>query len=175
MAHGLVLLFTGEGKGKTTAALGTAFRAWGHGMRVFFLQFVKGERVTTGERLAVAKLPDNFLELETMGAGFIFAREGEEHHREAARRAWERAREVVLSGTYDLVVLDEFTYVLRYGFVSLEEVRELVATRPPALHLIFTGRGAPPELVELADTVTEMREVKHHYRKGISAQKGIEF
>ncbi|RDV84612.1 cob(I)yrinic acid a,c-diamide adenosyltransferase [Ammonifex thiophilus] len=174
MARGLVLLFTGEGKGKTTAALGTALRAWGHGMRILFLQFVKGERVMTGERLAASRLGGGFI-LETMGAGFIFGREKEERHREAARRAWERAKEAVSSGEYDLVVLDEFTYVLRYGFVSMAEVEEMVRSRPAGVHLIFTGRGAPQELIDLADTVTEMREVKHHYRQGISAQKGIEY
>lgn len=174
MKRGLILLFTGNGKGKTTAALGMALRAWGHGMRVLVIQFIKSARVETGERLAAVRLGERFV-IRTLGEGFVFEGEDVERHREAARRALETAREAFKSGEHDLVVLDEITLAIKYGLISEEQVLELISLKPPATHLVFTGRDAPRSLVELADTVTEMESVKHHYLQRIEAQKGIEY
>ncbi|MGQ9513391.1 cob(I)yrinic acid a,c-diamide adenosyltransferase [Thermodesulfitimonas sp.] len=172
MAQGLVMVFTGDGKGKTTAALGMALRAWGHGMRVFIVQFVKSDRVKTGERLAAARLGERFV-IETLGEGFVSPADDLARHREAAARALAAAREALTSG-YDLVVLDEITHALRHGLVSEEAVLELIAAKP-AVHLVLTGRDAPPALIARADLVTEMRAVKHHYTAGVPAQKGVEY
>ncbi|WP_334110353.1 cob(I)yrinic acid a,c-diamide adenosyltransferase [Thermodesulfitimonas autotrophica] len=173
MAQGLVMVFTGDGKGKTTAALGMALRAWGHGMRVFIVQFVKSDRVMTGERLAAAQLGERFV-IQTLGEGFVFPAADRDRHREAAARALAAAREA-LTGGYDMVVLDEITHALRHGLVSEEAVLMLIDAKPPAVHLVLTGRDAPPALVERADLVTEMRAVKHHYARGVPAQKGVEY
>lgn len=175
MAQGLVIVFTGDGKGKTTAALGMALRAWGHGMRVFIVQFVKSDRVETGERLAAAQLGERFI-IKTFGEGFIFPEEEDfGRHREAAERALATAREALTSGAYDMVVLDEITHALKHGLVGEEAVLELVAAKPSTVHLVLTGRDAPPALVACADLVTEMRAVKHHYAQGVPAQKGVEY
>ncbi|MEW6771406.1 MAG: cob(I)yrinic acid a,c-diamide adenosyltransferase [Bacillota bacterium] len=174
MSRGLVMVFTGDGKGKTTAALGMALRAWGHGMRVLVIQFVKSARVETGERLAAARLGERFV-IKTLGEGFVFEGEDVERHRVAARRALETAREAVQSGEYDLVVLDEIIHALKHGLVSEEELVALIAAKSPAVHLVLTGRDAPEAIVARADLVTEMRAVKHHYRSGVPAQKGIEY
>lgn len=174
MSRGLVMVFTGDGKGKTTAALGMALRAWGHGMRVLVIQFVKSARVETGERLAAARLGGRFV-IKTLGEGFVFEGEDVERHRVAARRALETAREAVQSGEYDLVVLDEIIHALKHGLVSEEELVALIAAKSPAVHLVLTGRDAPEAIIARADLVTEMRAVKHHYRSGVPAQKGIEY
>lgn len=174
MSRGLVMVFTGDGKGKTTAALGMALRAWGHGMRVLVIQFVKSARVETGERLAAARLGERFV-IKTLGEGFVFEGEDVERHREAARRALETAREAVQSGEYDLVVLDEITHALKHGLITEEAVLALLAAKSPAVHLVLTGRDAPEAIVARADLVTEMRAVKHHYQRGVPAQKGIEY
>ncbi|MEW6447773.1 MAG: cob(I)yrinic acid a,c-diamide adenosyltransferase [Bacillota bacterium] len=174
MKHGLVMIFTGNGKGKTTAAIGTALRAWGHGMRVLIVQFIKSGRVETGECLAAARLGERFV-IKTLGEGFVFEGEDVERHRDAARRALEAAREAVQSGDWDLVVLDEITHALRHGLISEEAVLDLIIAKPPLVHLILTGRGASQALIERADTVTEMRCVKHHYEHGLAAQRGIEY
>jgi len=174
MKQGLVIVFTGDGKGKTTAALGMALRAWGHGMRVLIVQFIKSTRVETGERLAAARLGERFV-IKTLGEGFLFGEGDLARHREAAGRALEAAREAVQSGEYDLVVLDEITHALRHGLITEEAVLELVTSKPPAVHLVLTGRDASRTLIERADLVTEMRAVKHHYQRGVPAQKGIEY
>ncbi|MBE0465617.1 MAG: cob(I)yrinic acid a,c-diamide adenosyltransferase [Candidatus Desulforudis sp.] len=171
---GLVLVFTGDGKGKTTAALGLALRAVGHGMRVLVLQFVKGGW-ETGEIKAAAGLAG--LEIRSVGAGFVHPGEeqGLSRHREAAGQALAEARAALQSGLHDLVILDEALCALGLSLVSLEELLTLISLRPPGMHLVLTGRGAPPEIVARADLVTEMREVKHPYHAGIAAQRGIEF
>ena len=172
----LVIVFTGDGKGKTTAALGTALRAVGHGLRVLVLQFVKGSwpygELEAAERLAP------LLEIRQCGRG-CFGVPGDEvpeqEHREAARRGLEEARREIASGEWDMVVLDEVTLVVDFGFVDLEELLECLRSRPPNVHLLITGRRAHPRLVEGADMVTEMKMVRHPFEKGFEAQKGIEF
>ena len=172
---GLVLINTGPGKGKTTAALGTALRAAGNGMRVLVLQFIKGSW-HYGELDSIARLGPDFI-IRQMGRGFVKVG-GAETDPEDIRlveAAWAEAREAILSGEWDLVVLDEINYAIGYGMLAPEQVAQTLRARPEMVHVILTGRNAHPLLVELADTVTEMREVKHAYQKGILAQRGIEF
>ena len=172
---GLILVNTGNGKGKTTAALGMALRAWGQGMKVLVLQFIKGGW-KYGELKAAEKLGPNF-EIRQMGEGFIKGPGDQslEEHRQAAAEALAAANTEIISGKYDLIILDEILYAINYGLVTLSDTLDLMAKKPEGLHLVLTGRNAPPEIIEQADLVTEMREIKHHYTKGISAQKGIEF
>ncbi|MEW6183877.1 MAG: cob(I)yrinic acid a,c-diamide adenosyltransferase [Bacillota bacterium] len=174
MIRGLVHLYTGDGKGKTTAALGMAFRAWGHGMRVLMIQFLKSGRVQTGERLAAGRIGDGFL-IETMGEGFVFEESDTSRHHETAQQAYRAAREALIAAKYDMVILDEVTWAIKCGLVSEEQILTLLESRPPGVHLVLTGRDAPPSLIERADIVTEMRDIKHHYRAGVEAQKGIEY
>jgi cob(I)alamin adenosyltransferase len=172
---GLILINTGPGKGKTTAALGTALRAVGNGMRVLVLQFLKGSW-HYGELDAVLAHAPNFV-LKQMGRGFVKVG-GAETDPEDIRlveAAWAEAREAILSGEWDLVILDEINYAISYGMLDPAQVAETLRARPEMVHVILTGRSAHPLLVELADTVTEMREVKHAYQKGILAQRGIEY
>jgi len=172
---GLTLVFTGSGKGKTTAALGMALRAWGQGMKVLIIQFIKGGW-KYGELKAAEKLGPGF-EMRQMGEGFIkdAAGEGLEAHRAAAQKALAEARQAVREPGYDLVILDEINYALHYRLVELADVLEMIRSKPPGLHLVLTGRNAAPEVVELADLVTEMKEIKHPYSSGVKAQKGIEY
>lgn len=175
---GLVIVFTGDGKGKTTAAIGMAVRAAGNRMRVRVIQFIKG-RWKTGEQEALKALAPN-LELVRTGRGFTLERlrdqriPMDEHHA-AARAGFALVRETVTSDAYDVVVLDEILGSVKAGLVSLEDLLELVANKPPRLHLVLTGRGAPDGLVQLADLVTEMRLIKHPFQQGILAQRGVEF
>jgi len=173
--RGLLLINTGPGKGKTTAALGTALRAVGNGMRVLVLQFLKGSW-HYGELDAVQPFGSNFV-LKQMGRGFVKVG-GAETDPEDIRlveAAWAEAREAILSGEWDLVILDEINYAISYGMLDPDLVADTLRQRPEMVHVILTGRNAHPTLVELADTVTEMREVKHAYQKGILAQRGIEY
>lgn len=173
--RGLVMIFTGDGKGKTTAALGLGLRAWGQGMRVLVLQFLKSPSWPAGEREAVRRLEG--FEIRPLGLGFVRGR-GEDElrpHREAARQALTVAREAVAGGEWDLVVLDEIFVALSLGLLAEEDLHAILDARSPSLHLALTGRGAPETVVARADLVTEMREVKHHYTRGIKAQKGIEY
>ena len=176
--RGLLLVFTGDGKGKSTAAFGLALRAAGNGFPVKVVQFIKGAW-KTGEREAIAEhLP--LIEVDVGGKGFTIERLRNPkvpmaEHQLAARAAFEAAREAVASGRYRLVVLDEILGSIRAGLVSEDEVLELAASRPEELHLVLTGRGASERIIEAADLVTEMREVKHHLQAGIPAQRGIEF
>jgi len=172
---GLLLINTGPGKGKTTAALGTALRAVGNGMRVLMLQFLKGSW-HYGELDAVQAFGENFV-LKQMGRGFVKVG-GAETDPEDIRMveaAWDEARAAIESGDWDLVVLDEINYAIGYGMLDPAVVAETLSNRPEMVHVILTGRNAHPLLVELADTVTEMREVKHAYQKGILAQRGLEY
>jgi cob(I)alamin adenosyltransferase len=172
---GLILVNTGNGKGKTTAALGMALRAWGQGMKVLILQFIKGGW-KYGELKAAKKLGPNF-EIRQMGEGFIKGADDRslDEHRHAAQQALEAARIEVSSGRYDLIILDEVLYAIHYGLLGLENVLDLLGQKPENLHLVLTGRNAPPEIIERADLVTEMCEVKHPFTRGIAAQKGIEY
>jgi len=172
---GLILINTGPGKGKTTAAMGTALRAVGCGMKVLMLQFIKGSW-HYGELDAVKAFGADFV-MKQMGRGFVKVG-GAETDAEDVRlveAAWAEAREAIYSGDWDMVVLDEINYAISYGMLDPAMVAEALRGRPEMVHVILTGRNAHPLLVELADTVTEMREVKHAYQKGILAQRGIEY
>ena len=173
--RGLILINTGPGKGKTTAAMGTALRAVGNGMRVLMIQFLKGSW-HYGELDAVKSFGDNFV-LKQMGRGFVKVG-GAETDPEDIRlveAAWAEARQAIYSGDWDMVVLDEINYAIGYGMLDPAIVADALRLRPEMVHVILTGRNAHPLLVELADTVTEMREMKHAYQKGILAQRGIEY
>lgn len=174
---GLVIVHTGNGKGKTTAALGLAIRAWGDGLRVCILQFIKGGwkygELKTIETLAAV---DGRIAIKQCGLGFTNTDEHEEdEHKEAADKALAMAREAITSGDWDLVILDEINYAVKFGLITVSDVLSLLDCRPKDLHLVLTGREASPELIERADLVTEMKQVKHPYEQGIKAQKGIEF
>lgn len=170
---GLVIVNTGDGKGKTTAALGMAIRAAGHGMKVCFIQFIKGSW-KYGELEAVKRFED-LIDFHVMGRGFTWKSDDREKDKVAARVAWDFAREMMVSGRYHMVVLDEFTYLLTYGMIDLEPVLAALAGKPLGLHVVITGRGAPPQLVAAADLVSQVQVVKHPFASGIKAQKGIEF
>ena len=172
--HGLIIVNTGHGKGKTTAALGTAFRAAGQGFNIMIIQFIKGSW-KYGE-LEAAKKFDN-LSITPMGKGFIKlgAAIPEPADCKLAEEAWDACEQVILSGDYDLVICDEVNYALAYNLLPVQRVIETLKRKPSAVHVILTGRDAPAEIIELADLVTEMKEIKHPYKKGISAQRGIEF
>lgn len=171
--RGLVLVFTGNGKGKTTAALGTLFRAWGRDFRVCVIQFLKAETGAWGEVKAAQRLG---IEWYKTGDGFTWTSKDIDETRAKALHGWELAKQKIASGEYDLVILDEFTYPLAFGWLDPGEVIEwLRAHKPPQMHLIITGRDAPPLLIEYADLVTEMREVKHPFAIGVKAQAGIEY
>jgi len=169
--QGLVILNTGDGKGKTTAALGMAMRAVGHGLRVAFVQFIKAWSV--GEHEAAARLAPQ-LEIFRMGKGFVGG-EATPEHRAAARDAREFVRQCLTGGRYEVVVADEVLTAVGLGLLTREEVEALLADRPREVHLVLTGRGAWDSLIEKADMVTDMRLVKHPYEKGTLAQEGVEF
>jgi len=170
-ARGLILINTGNGKGKSTAALGVAMRAAGQGLTVSIVQFIKG-KWKTGELDAARKLG---LELTPMGKGFTWESKNIEEDKALMRDAWKLSSEKILSGQFDLIILDEINYVLGYGYLAVDEVVRTLQSRPPHVHVVLTGRNAPEEIVAIADCVTEMRDIKHPYRNGISAQKGIDF
>lgn len=170
---GLIIVHTGAGKGKTTAALGLAFRALGQGMKVSMVQFIKGA-IPTGEAALVKQLHLPMV-LHTMGDGFTWNTQDRDQDMTTARRAWEQAKTLLHDATVDLVILDELNIVLRYGYLPLAEVLAELRNKRPMLHVVLTGRNALPEVIALADLVTEMRAVKHPYRAGIQAQKGVEF
>jgi cob(I)alamin adenosyltransferase len=171
--RGLVIVHTGAGKGKSTAAFGMVLRCIGHGMRVGVVQFVKGAW-GTGERDVLARFPD-LVTCRAMGEGFTWDTQDRERDIAAARAAWELAKEMIADPSYGLVLLDELNIVLRYDYLSLGEVLDVLKAKPRDLHVVVTGRNAKPELIELADLVTEMTLVKHPFRSGVKAQKGIEF
>ncbi len=171
--QGLLIVYTGEGKGKTTAALGTLFRAWGHGFRVAVIQFIKIEGARWGEIKAAERLG---IEWRTLGEGFVWEPDNDAEARARAIDAWALAQNRIASEAYDLLVLDEFTYPLHFGWIDPQQVVDwLIAHKPPDLHLIITGRNAPPELLSAADLVSEIRQVKHPFEAGMRAQKGVEF
>lgn len=173
MKKSLLMVNTGAGKGKTTAALGLAFRALGHGQRVCMIQFLKGGR-TYGEKISAEKFED-LLEFHVMGRGFTWKSDDFEKDIALARRAWSLAREKIDSRAYRLVILDELTYLISYRMLAEEEVVSFLENRPDKVHILVTGRNASKGLIAAADMVTEMAAVKHHYAAGVKAQKGIEF
>jgi len=170
---GLLVVHTGRGKGKSTAAWGLVLRTLGHGRRVGIVQFVKGRR-ETGERRFFERFPE-LVEIRVMGEGFTWETQDRERDIRAARAALAEARRMLAAPDFHLVVLDELNIVLRYGYLPVEEVLEVLAGRRPDLHVVVTGRNAPEALIEAADLVTEMVEVKHPFRAGIKAQLGIEY
>ncbi len=169
---GRVIVITGDGKGKTTSALGTAFRALGHGQRVCVVQFIKGKG-DYGERLLASSFEN--LDWFICGKGFLFKKEKHVEDREIARAGFITAKEKVLSDNYDLVILDEITYLTVYDFLDVGEITELLSNKPERLSVIITGRYADQELVDIADTVSSVEMIKHGFKEGIKAQKGIEF
>jgi cob(I)alamin adenosyltransferase len=171
--RGLLIVHTGPGKGKSTAAFGMVLRCIGHGMRVGIVQFVKGAW-ETGER----KVLEDYADLVTcraMGEGFTWDTQDRARDIAAAKAAWEMSKAMIADPAYDLVLLDELNIVLRYDYLPLDEVIATLTAKPRDLHVIVTGRNAKPELIEIADLVTEMTMVKHPFRSGVKAQKGIEF
>ena len=170
---GLLMVNTGHGKGKTTAALGLAFRALGHDLPVCIIQFIKGHW-KYGE-LKSAKRFEGLLDFHVTGEGFTWKSKDLEKDRKAAKLGWEVAKSVIAAGRHYLVILDELTWLLKYDMVDEQEVLDVLRSRPEGLHVLVTGRDAPAALIELADLVTEMRDVKHPYHAGVKAQKGIEW
>jgi cob(I)alamin adenosyltransferase len=170
---GLVIVNTGNGKGKTTAALGLLMRSWGQDFRVVMLQFLKAKTGKWGEIRAAQRMG---IEITPLGQGFTWMSENIEQDRALAQACWQQCREKIESGLYDVVILDEITYALKYGWLDIEEVLTTLRQRDPQMHIVITGRDAPEELIDYADLVTEMREIKHPYKlEGVRAQKGIEF
>jgi len=174
MAHkGLLIINTGDGKGKTTAAFGQALRAVGHGKRVCVIQFIKGDW-PSGEVRAVESFSQQ-IEVHVCGTGFTWDASDLEEVKDAARQGWTLAKEKIVSGRYDLIVLDEITYPINYGIIKEEEVLRVLGDRPSTTDVVITGREAGEGLMATADLVTEMREVKHPYKQGVKARKGIDF
>lgn len=172
---GLIIVFTGPGKGKTTAAMGMALRAVGHGLKILMIQFIKGGR-HYGE-LDTAKKLSPYLSIIPMGKGFIrFDRKGpDEEDKKAVREAWDFFLEKMASEEYQMIILDEINYVVDYGLLPVKDLLDALEKKPPGLHLVLTGRNAHPQLIERADLATEMREIKHPFRRGVKAQKGVEY
>ena len=171
--RGLLIVHTGKGKGKSTAAFGMVFRAIGHGFKVCVVQFVKGAW-GTGERDILENYPE-LVTIKAMGEGFTWDTQDRQRDIAAARAAWETAKEMIADGSYKMVLLDELNIVLRYEYLPLEEVLEVLKAKPRDTHVIVTGRNAREELIEIADLVTEMTEIKHPFRSGVKAQPGVEF
>jgi len=171
---GLLIVHTGKGKGKSTAAFGMVFRALGHGLPVAVVQFVKG-KWQTGERAALERFGD-LVSINTMGEGFTWETQDRQRDLAAARAAWGRGKALIEAGEHRLVLLDELSIVLRYGYLPIDQVVAFLAgSRPADVHVIVTGRNAPDALIEAADIVTSMEMVKHPFRSGVKAQPGIEF
>jgi cob(I)alamin adenosyltransferase len=171
--RGLLIVHTGLGKGKSTAALGLAVRAIGHGLQVGIVQFVKGVW-TSGERTVLERFPDQ-VTIKVLGEGFTWDTQDRQRDIRAARQAWDAGKAMLADPRYHLVILDELNIVLRYDYLALDEVLEALRAKRRDLHVVVTGRNAKPALIELADLVTDMTLVKHPFRAGVKAQKGIEF
>ena len=174
IAKGLIIVHTGKGKGKSTAGFGMVFRSLGHGYKVGVVQFVKG-RIDTGETHALERFGD-LVTVRRMGEGFTWETQDRQRDIAAAREAWEAAKELIVSGEHHLVLCDELNIVLRYDYLPVEEVVEFLKTeKPENVHVVITGRNAKDELIEVADLVTEMEQVKHPFRSGVKPQSGIEY
>lgn len=172
MTHGLLIVYTGNGKGKTSAALGIVLRMLGRGMRACMLQFIKKKALKAAENRFGEMMG---VEIVGLGDGFTWvATDGNARNIALAREGWETCKRRIRSGDYDVVILDELTYPITYGWLDIEEVLETLRSRPEGLHVVVTGRDAHPALIEAADLVTEMVEVKHPYSRGIPPQKGID-
>jgi len=169
--RGVIVVATGNGKGKSTSGFGMAARALGHGMQVGIVQFIKGS-FSTGEEAFFRRFPE--VRYHVMGEGYTWETQDRDRDIETARAAWNKAAEMLRDARIDLVFLDELNIVLKLGYLPVSQVVEALQRRPPMQHVVITGRGAPPELVEVADTVTEMRPIKHAFDAGVRAQKGVE-
>jgi len=169
--RGLLIVLTGNGKGKSSSAFGMVARALGHGMKVGVAQFIKS-RIDTGEEAFFSRQPG--VEWHVLGDGFTWDTQNRAGDIATARRGWEVAARMLADPSFDLVVLDELTYLLSYGYLEQDAVLDAIAARPPMQHVVVTGRGASPALVELADTVAEIADVKHAYHAGVKAQKGVD-
>lgn len=175
MKKGLIIVYTGNGKGKTTAAMGTALRAVGQGFKVLMLQFIKGTW-KYGELESIKRLGPDF-KIEPLGKGFIRSNSklSENEIKENISESWERVKSEIMSNKYDMIILDEINYVVSYGLLPVDELLTLLDNKPDSLHVVLTGRDVHEKIIERADLVTEMKEIKHPFAKGIKAQKGIEF
>lgn len=171
-AEGMVIVYTGHGKGKTTAALGLVWRAMGQGLKVAVMQFIKG-KWRTGERVFAESLPG--LDFKVMGLGFTWESDDLSRDKAAAVAAWKESQELILGGAHDVVVLDEITYVINFGFIELDDVLTTLRNRPAHVSVVLTGRNAPQAVQDLADLVTEMAVLKHPYKAGRKALRGIDF
>lgn len=171
--RGLIIVNTGDGKGKTTAALGLAFRALGSGFKVFMVQYIKG-KWKTGEKKMADKLAPEF-QILPMGDGFTWDTKNPEQDIATTAKIWEVSKQAISSGDYDMVILDEINVVMKLGYLDPAVVVEFLKEKDPRLHVVLTGRGAPPAIVELADLVSEIMPIKHPFKAGIKAQQGIEF
>ncbi len=171
--RGLLIVHTGKGKGKSTAAFGMVFRHIGHGFRAGVIQFVKGSW-GTGERTVLEKFPD-LVTIKAMGEGFTWETQDINRDIAHAREGWEEAKRMIADPSYRMVLLDELNIVLRYDYLPLQEILDVLKNRPAGKHIVITGRNAKEELIELADLVTEMELIKHPFRSGVKAQAGIEF
>ena len=170
---GLLIIHTGDGKGKTTAALGTAFRALGRNFNVAMVQFIKGKWKPA--ELKSAELFGERMVVYPMGDGFTWKTQNFEQDVASARKAWEKCKEILVNPKFQLVIFDELNYVMKYNFLPVAQVLEGLKQKPALTHVIITGRGAPQELIDMADLVTEMKCIKHPYQQGIKAQPGIEY
>jgi len=175
LKNGLIIVFTGNGKGKTTAAMGQALRAVGQGMKVLMLQFIKGTW-DYGELESIKRLDPDF-KIKPMGKGFVRSKSklNDNEAIENINQSWEQTENEIFSDKYDMVILDEINYVIDFGLLPIDKMLTLLDNKPERLHVVLTGRNAHEKVIERADLVTEMTEVKHQYPKGIKAQKGIEF
>lgn len=169
---GIVIVYTGDGKGKTTAAFGMAFRALGRGFKVSIIQFIKGKWMT-GERKFAESLDD--VDLDVMGKGFTWESPDLNQDKQAARAAWEKGRDVILADSHKIVILDEITHAINYGFIEAEDVISTLRKKPEGVTVVLTGRNAPEKLCEIADLVTEMKMLKHPYDSGHKALLGVDF
>ncbi len=169
---GLLVIYTGNGKGKTTAALGQLIRSFGWDFKAVMFQFIKSTKMSAGEHRAAKKLG---LDIRTLGSGFTWNEQYRDKAIELALEQWERCKEAILSGQFQMIIIDEISYPINFSWIPLDDVIDTIKNRPPELHLVLTGRDMPSKIKELADTITEMTEVKHHFNQGIKAQKGIEF
>lgn len=172
--QGLIIINTGNGKGKTTAALGQGLRATGHGFKVCVIQFIKSS-YETGEAKAIRHSFAELIEFHVVGRGFTWQEKDPEKTKQAGRKGWQLACDKIMSNQYDLIILDELTYLIKYQIIKESEVLAILKKRPQPLHIIITGRNAGVNLIKAADLVTEMKAVKHPYELGIKGQKGIEF
>jgi len=172
IGKGYVQVYTGDSKGKTTAALGLAFRAAGNGLKTYIGQFMKGQKY--GE-LKAAEMMQPYITIEQYGKDtFIHVKGPSEEDVQMAKDGLAKAKQAMLSGKYDIVVLDEINVAYYFNLITLEEMLDIISSKPEEVEVVFTGRNAPPEVVEAADLVTEMKEIKHYYQKGVQARKGIE-